>query len=186
MTDQAKVARIARYIFEGHERRRRFARLRGELAPASLDEAYEVQDEVHRLFEWMGRKSRRKFPLKFTTRTARSTDNEFFFVSLDDFVPAIVMDPHNFNGKKMRPGQIDGRLNGIANSVTVTISGAKQADVWLGPGMVEFNRPITVHVNRDEVSGKSIRPDLGVLLEDFRVRSDRQKLFYAKVSFPRL
>ena len=50
MADQARVARIARHIFEGHERRRRFERLRGALAPASLSEAYEVQDAVHRLF----------------------------------------------------------------------------------------------------------------------------------------
>jgi 2-keto-4-pentenoate hydratase len=54
MGDQARVARIARHIFEGHERRRRFERLRGELAPASLAEAYELQDEVHRLFQDAG------------------------------------------------------------------------------------------------------------------------------------
>jgi 2-keto-4-pentenoate hydratase len=54
MGDQARVATIARHIFEGHERRRRFERLRGELAPASLAEAYEVQDEVHRLFREAG------------------------------------------------------------------------------------------------------------------------------------
>ena len=54
MPDQERVARIARHIFEGHERRRRFERLRGELAPASLAEAYEVQDEVHRLFRDAG------------------------------------------------------------------------------------------------------------------------------------
>ena len=36
MADQAKVARIARRIFEGHQHRRRFERLRGELACASL------------------------------------------------------------------------------------------------------------------------------------------------------
>jgi 2-keto-4-pentenoate hydratase len=54
MADQARVARIARHIFEGHERRRRFERLRGDLAPASLAEAYEVQDEVHRLFREAG------------------------------------------------------------------------------------------------------------------------------------
>src|SRR5690606_19267967 len=54
MMDQARVARIARHIFEGHERRRRFERLRGELAPASLEEAYAVQDEVHRLFRAAG------------------------------------------------------------------------------------------------------------------------------------
>jgi 2-keto-4-pentenoate hydratase len=54
MADQARVARIARHIFEGHEGRRRFERLRGELAPVSLAEAYEVQDEVHRLFQGAG------------------------------------------------------------------------------------------------------------------------------------
>jgi 2-keto-4-pentenoate hydratase len=54
MAEQAKVTRIARQIFEGHERRRRFERLRGELACASLEEAYDVQDEVHRLFREAG------------------------------------------------------------------------------------------------------------------------------------
>jgi 2-keto-4-pentenoate hydratase len=54
MVDQARVKQIARHIFEGHEQRRRFERLRGELAPASMDEAYEVQDEVHRLFREAG------------------------------------------------------------------------------------------------------------------------------------
>ena len=54
MADQAKVTRIARHIFEGHERRRRFERLRGAFAPASLSEAYDVQDEVHRLFREAG------------------------------------------------------------------------------------------------------------------------------------
>ena len=54
MADHAKVARIARHIFEGHEQRRPFERLRGELAPASLSEAYDVQDEVRRLFRDAG------------------------------------------------------------------------------------------------------------------------------------
>jgi 2-keto-4-pentenoate hydratase len=54
MADQGRVAKIARHIFEGHERRRRFERLRGELAPVSLAEAYEVQDAVHRLFRDAG------------------------------------------------------------------------------------------------------------------------------------
>jgi 2-keto-4-pentenoate hydratase len=51
---EARIARIARHIFDGHERRRRFERLRRDLAPASLAEAYEVQDEVHRLFRAAG------------------------------------------------------------------------------------------------------------------------------------
>ena len=54
MVDRARAARIAAQIFDAHRRKERFQRLRGELAPASLDEAYVVQDEVHRLFREAG------------------------------------------------------------------------------------------------------------------------------------
>ena len=54
MTDQASAERIAEHIFEAHRRRARFERLRGELAPASLEEAYVVQDAVHRRFAAAG------------------------------------------------------------------------------------------------------------------------------------
>jgi 2-keto-4-pentenoate hydratase len=54
MVDREKIARIADHTFKAHERRARFERLRGELAPASLAEAYEVQDEVHRRFSAAG------------------------------------------------------------------------------------------------------------------------------------
>jgi 2-keto-4-pentenoate hydratase len=54
MVDRAKAARIAAHIVDAHRRKERFQRLRGELAPASLDEAYVVQDEVHRLFREAG------------------------------------------------------------------------------------------------------------------------------------
>ena len=54
MIDQARAERIAEHIFAAHQRRARFERLRGELAPASLDEAYVVQDAVHRRFAEAG------------------------------------------------------------------------------------------------------------------------------------
>ncbi len=49
--DHANTAHIARRIFEANLARKRFQPLRGEVAPASLEEAYLIQDEVHRLFE---------------------------------------------------------------------------------------------------------------------------------------
>jgi 2-keto-4-pentenoate hydratase len=54
MTDQARAERIAEHIFDAHQRRARFERLRGDLAPGSLDEAYVVQDAVHRRFAEAG------------------------------------------------------------------------------------------------------------------------------------
>jgi enterochelin esterase-like enzyme len=143
-------------------------------------------DEILRLFDWMKEKTRRKFPLEFTCRTARATDNEFYFVSVDDFAPGAIMDPHNFDPKKMKPGQIEGKIVGTANSIQLTISGAKKADLWISPGMVDLTQPVTVRVNSQKGNPKMIPLDLEALLEDFRVRADRQKLFYAKLSFPRI
>jgi predicted esterase len=142
-------------------------------------------DDIHRLFDWMKEKARRKFPLEFACRTARATDNEFYFVSVDDFAPGMLMDPHNFEPKKMKPGQIEGKIVGTANSIQLTISGAKKADLWISPGMVDLTQPVTVRVNSLKQNPKLIPLDVEALLEDFRVRADRQKLFYAKMSFSR-
>ena len=49
--DREKVIHIARRIFEANRARERFRPLRGEDAPESLEAAYRIQDEVHRLFE---------------------------------------------------------------------------------------------------------------------------------------
>jgi 2-keto-4-pentenoate hydratase len=54
MLDRAKVSRIAQGIYRDHAEGRRFRRLTGELVPASFEEAYAVQDEVHRLFREAG------------------------------------------------------------------------------------------------------------------------------------
>jgi 2-keto-4-pentenoate hydratase len=52
--DQHEVRRIARKIFEANRDRERFRRLRGADAPGSMEAAYRIQDEVHRLFEVEG------------------------------------------------------------------------------------------------------------------------------------
>jgi 2-keto-4-pentenoate hydratase len=52
--DQEAVQRIARKIFEANRKRERFRPLRASDAPGSMDAAYRIQDEVHRLFEIEG------------------------------------------------------------------------------------------------------------------------------------
>ena len=53
--DQSEVVRVARKIFKASHAREPFTRLRGDDAPPSLDDAYRIQDEVHRLWEQEGR-----------------------------------------------------------------------------------------------------------------------------------
>ena len=52
--DAQEVRRIARGIFQANRARETFRRLRGADAPGSMDDAYRIQDEVHRLFETEG------------------------------------------------------------------------------------------------------------------------------------
>lgn len=51
MTDQADIARVARKIFEASRRGLAFEPLAAADRPATPDQAYDIQDAVHRLFE---------------------------------------------------------------------------------------------------------------------------------------
>ena len=51
MNDPERIRRIARTIFTSNIAQKPFQPLRGENAPASLEEAYLIQDEVYRLFQ---------------------------------------------------------------------------------------------------------------------------------------
>jgi pimeloyl-ACP methyl ester carboxylesterase len=142
-------------------------------------------DEMPRLFDWMGRRTRHKFPLKFSCRAARPFDNQFHWISVEEYVPGVLIDPQLFEPDKIKPATIEGRITQSANAIQLTLRGPKSTHLWISPGMVDLGQPVTVTANgrRDK---KTIALDLGVLLEDFRVRADRQKLFYAKMSFARL
>jgi 2-keto-4-pentenoate hydratase len=50
MTDQNRIHRIARHLYQAHEGRNRFENLSGDLAPASIDEAYQAQMALNRLW----------------------------------------------------------------------------------------------------------------------------------------
>jgi hypothetical protein len=66
------------------------------------------------------------------------------------------------------------------NGVSIE-SSATKITVWLSPEMVNFNaRPKVTFRGKQELR---IQPELSVLLEDVRTRSDRQHPFWAKVSF---
>jgi len=52
--DQTEIERVARKIFTASHSRARFERLHGADAPESMDTAYRIQDEVHRLWETEG------------------------------------------------------------------------------------------------------------------------------------
>ena len=54
--------------------------------------------------------------------------------------------------------------------------------VWLGRGMIDFDKPVFVSVNFGlKLNGVTIKPSLETLMEDFFQRGDRQRLYIARI-----
>jgi len=78
-----------------------------------------------------------------------------------------------------RPLTIDGK-KAVTNSVTVRC-GAERVRVWLSPELVDFTQPLTVTIDGQKAHKGLLDPDPAIMLEDLRLRGDRQHPFWAAV-----
>jgi pimeloyl-ACP methyl ester carboxylesterase len=114
-------------------------------------------------------------------------------------------------GKNLNPATISMKTNRPTNRIEVTVNGIQSLDIWLSPEVLDFHKPMKVRVNRRSFvvdlhkrpdvrvgarPGKRARPadrkpasteekpplvDLEPLLEDLRVRGDRQQVYWMKI-----
>jgi predicted esterase len=138
-------------------------------------------DEILRLFDWMGRFRRDFYPKEFKVKTMRSWDSFFWWLELGQLPPRTIVDPEQWASRnKAIPSVTEATLNKNGD-ITVT-SGAAQVVVWLSPEMLDVGRKIAVKINgRKLPNTTAIAPQLSTLLEDVRLRGDRQHPFWAKV-----
>lgn len=129
-------------------------------------------DEILRVFDWMERFRRQPAPAEFLVRTARIWDNFFWYVEVEDFPPAVIIDPASWPPANPVPMQIRGRLT-QANTLFVQAGGGRTT-VRLSPDLVDFERRISLTVNGRQVDPREIRPSTETLLEDVRQYGDRQ------------
>jgi hypothetical protein len=113
----------------------------------------------------------------------RPWDNFFWWLEADGF-PEKTMVANWPPARGVRPARLRARRL-EANKVSVSLQ-AERVAVWLAPELVDFNQPLVVEVNNRAITPRDrrVQPDLNVLLEDARTRSDRQHPFWAKVSTP--
>ncbi len=137
-------------------------------------------DDIIRIFDWMGRKRRTFFPPEFDAVTLRPWDRFFWWVELENAPPRTVVLPEAWPPPTgTRPLSIEAK-KGASNSLTVR-SGAGRTRVWLSPELVDFAEPLTVTVDGKRIHRGPIVADERVLLEDLRLRGDRQHPFQAVV-----
>jgi pimeloyl-ACP methyl ester carboxylesterase len=149
--------------------------------------------ELPFIFDWMDRKKRAEAfpelgkagnggPFGEEFQTMRQTDNHFYWLSTEGLHERHVNSPAKWNALAT-PAAMQARI-GAANSITVNVRGLKQVTIWLGSGMIDFDKPVNIRVQPYNLMvNRLIRPDLGTLLEDFYQRGDRQRLFLARIDF---
>jgi pimeloyl-ACP methyl ester carboxylesterase len=141
-------------------------------------------DELLRLFDWMGRKRRSFFPKEFEVVTMRPWDRFFWWVELEGLPPKTIVLPEQWPpAAGVRPFQIEAKA-GATNTLSVRC-GADRVKVWLAPELIDFTRPATVTVDGQRLLKGQPVPDARVMLEDLRLRGDRQHPFWAVVETDR-
>jgi hypothetical protein len=140
-------------------------------------------DEIQNLFDWMNLHRRNFFPKKFLANSMRLWDNYFWFVEADmrskgaerSMVAPVQWPPE----RGTLAAKVEGTI--LPNNGVSADSSAEKITLWLSPEMIDFNaKPFVILRGKRIING--LQPDIAVLLEDVRTRSDRQHPFWAKVS----
>jgi predicted esterase len=141
-------------------------------------------DEILRIFDWLGRKQRTFFPAEIDVVSMRPWDRFFWWLEMEGAPPRTVVLPTDWPPPaNTRPCGVEGRTT-ATNGITARC-GADRVRVWLSPELLDFTRPVTVAVDGRTLHKGPVAADLAVLLEDLRLRCDRQHPFHAVVESTR-
>lgn len=147
-----------------------------------------LPEEAPSAFDWMDRWKRVAQPKAFRVSSARLCDDRFYGVVIKEFQPnRTPMQPDGVDllGKNIpKPPSIEmtSSLGPTgANLIMLKTEGLKRFDVWVGPDLLDFSRKMEVRVNTKPAFKGLAKPGLEPLLEDLRVRGDRQQVYWMKV-----
>ncbi|MCH9654276.1 MAG: hypothetical protein K0U86_14220 [Planctomycetes bacterium] len=140
-------------------------------------------EEIHNLFNWMELQQRLKYPKEIEEKILRPMDNRFYWARTEK-IPAKIMQTKLVNGKKRiqaRPIRFNVSIK-VGNVIYVN-SGGKINTLWLSPELVDYEKRLMVRVDGKRKFNDFLRPDMKAMLDDFRNRGDRQKLFDVRLDF---
>lgn len=141
-------------------------------------------EEIHRLFDWMELRRRQKYLKSFELKVLRTTENRSQWIRAEGF-PPIVTGANVLSGKsrgRVTPMVLGAEVAPGKNLVTIT-SGAKNHSLWFSPEFVNFEERLVVKKRGDNRQhfNDFLKPSLATLLEDLRLRGDREMTFTARV-----
>jgi hypothetical protein len=132
----------------------------------------------------MSRKRRTAFPRAIEAVSMRPWDRLFWWLEFESAPPRTVVLPEQWPpAAGVRPLAVEAEAK-PTNAITVRC-GAGRVRVWLTPEIVDFARPLRVTIDGREAFDGLPNPDAAVMLEDLRLRGDRQHPFWAVIDSER-
>jgi pimeloyl-ACP methyl ester carboxylesterase len=144
----------------------------------------EFPEEITPALEWMDHHRREPVPKAFDAQSARTCDIRFHGVVIREFGPKRTTPPEATEvlGQNLSPATIKLKTSAIGNLYNLKTTGIQKLDVWLSPRLVDFKRKLEVRIN-DRVRFKGpAKLTLDHMLEDLRVRGDRQQVYWMKIT----
>jgi hypothetical protein len=62
------------------------------------------------------------------------------------------------------------------------VSGIKSLDIWLSPKLIDFKRRLEIRIQDRPFFKGQVKLESESLLEDLRLRGDRQQLYWHRIS----
>lgn len=139
--------------------------------------------EIHRLFEWMDTQRRMKFPQDFSVEVVHPNNNRFFWLKCNTIPDSARVRQVGLQAAIGRPKTISAKiLSGRTEYTSISISSPSRTNtLWLAPEMIDFERRLQVRVGSQRKYNDFIEASVETILEDVRLRGDRQKIYQAKI-----
>jgi hypothetical protein len=143
----------------------------------------DLPEEVGPIFDWMDKRHREPFPKEFEVLSARESDNRFYGVVIQEFMPGRTTAPEATDpfGKNLKPATLKFRTSSLSNLYIIQVDGIKRMDVWISPKLIDFKKKLEVRIGRKSFK-QLTKPGPGDLLRDLWLRGDRQQIYWLKVS----
>ncbi len=130
-------------------------------------------EELFAIFDWLERQSRHEPQREFEAGTLRSSDNRFHWVQMN------ALPLNETRGQRKRPLKLTAKIT-VGNSIHVN-SAARATTLWLSPNLIDFDKRVQVTVNGRRGKSRFVQPSIAAMIDDFRNRADREKLYWARI-----
>ena len=144
----------------------------------------ELPEEITPAYDWMDRHRRDPYPKSFKAYTARASDARYYGIVVRDFSPGRITAPEAAEvlGQNLNPAAIEMKSSPQSNLIKLEVGGVKSLDIWLSPKLIDFKRRLEVRIQDRPYFKGQVKLQCEPMLEDLRVRGDRQQLYWYRIS----